>query len=236
MGEDLTAPAVSGVATAGGTVTRSLRGGARMCWSGRADGDMAGSGHGVAARRRSLVDLPWSVLRQVHGARVEIVRSPGGGYGRGADAAVTDVRGAALAVLTADCAPVALACDAGVIGVAHAGWRGLAAGVVEATAEAMRALGADAIEAVIGPCIGVECYAFGAEDLETVAAATGPEVRGRCRDGRPALDLAAGVRTALGRAGVGVEDVGVCTSCSAGLWSWRARADQCRQATVVWLP
>ena len=140
-------------------------------------------------------------------------------------------------MLTADCAPVALASDEGVVGVAHAGWRGLAAGVVDATVEAMRSLGATRIQAVLGPCIRTACYPFGAEDLDTVVTLTGPEVRGLDRHGRPALDLAAGVVAVLRRAGVDdVDDVGTCTACSDGHWSWRARRDHARQATVVWRP
>src|SRR5438876_12396346 len=85
----------------------------------------------VATRRRVVVDLRWTWLRQVHGDRVVTVSSPGAGAGSRADAAVTDQAGCALAVLTADCAPVALASPQGVLGVAHAGWRGLEAGVLE---------------------------------------------------------------------------------------------------------
>ncbi|MBO0731516.1 MAG: polyphenol oxidase family protein, partial [Acidimicrobiaceae bacterium] len=136
-----------------------------------------GARSGVAARpdaRVQLVNLPWTVLRQVHGARVVTVASPGEGSGEPADGAVTTCPGAALAVLTADCAPVALASPEGVVGVAHAGWRGLLAGVIEATVEAMRALGARRVDAVLGPCIRPACYAFGAEDLEIVAARLGP--------------------------------------------------------------
>ena len=89
----------------------------------------------------------------MHGARVVVVEGPGGAAGEAADAAVATSAGAALAVLTADCAPVALASPEGVLGVAHAGWRGLRAGVVEATVTTMRRLGATRIEAVLGPCV-----------------------------------------------------------------------------------
>lgn len=208
----------------------------------RPDGDM---GHGgtsvervspdVAARRRAVVDLPWTWLRQVHGADVVTVTAPGGGAGTPADAAVTAAAGCALAVLTADCAPVALASPEGVLGVAHAGWAGLVAGVLARTVDAMGGLGATSVSAVVGPCIGAECYEFGTDDLDAVAGACGPEARGRTADGRAALDLRAAVTTMLGRAGVDdVTHVAVCTACSAEHWSWRARREQHRQALVVW--
>ncbi|MDQ6728708.1 MAG: polyphenol oxidase family protein [Actinomycetota bacterium] len=218
---------------------------AHVACTGRAEGDM---GHGgryvvtadaeVAARRRAVVDLPWTWLRQVHGDRVVRVDAPGGGSGTRADAAVTTRPGCALAAFGADCAPVALASPEGVIGVAHAGWRGVMAGVIEATVAEMRALGASTVEAVLGPCIHPGCYDFAAADLDTVAARLGEQVRGTTAAGRPALDLPAAVRVALSNAGIDgadVHDVGICTACSADHFSWRAGRDQQRQATVVWL-
>jgi YfiH family protein len=217
---------------------------AQVAFTARAEGDMGHGGHpvadvrpDVAARRRAVVDLPWTWLRQVHGTDVVRVTGPGDGAGTRADAAVTAAAGTALAVLTADCAPVALASPEGVIGVAHAGWRGVLAGVVEATVEEMRALGAATVHAVVGPCIHAGCYAFGAAELDAVAARLGDSVRAVTTDGRPALDLPAAVRTALSNAGVRPEhrhEVDVCTACSAGHFSWRARKEQQRQAAVVW--
>ena len=215
---------------------------AHVAFTGRAEGDM---GHGggtvvevrpdVDARRRAVVRLPWTWLRQVHGAGVVRVEWPGHRAGTPADAAVTDQADCALAVLTADCAPVAFASPEGVIGVAHAGWRGAVAGVIEAAVYEMRALGATEIEAVVGPRIGPECYEFGAAELDEVAARLGDTVRATTAQGTPALDLPAAVRAALVRAGVEhVTEVGTCTACSPDHFSWRADKEQQRQAAVVW--
>ena len=215
---------------------------ASIVFTGRAEGDM---GHGggyvrhvrpdVEARRRRVVDLSWTWLRQVHGDEVVRVTAAGGSAGARADGAVTDRPGCALAVLTADCAPVVLVGDKGVLGVAHAGWRGLLAGVVQRTVKELRALGAGDVRAVIGPSIHAECCAFGGEDLERVAGRYGPAVVGRTTDGTPSLDLPAGVRVALAEQGVDhVDDVGVCTACSSAYYSWRARRELERQAAVVW--
>ena len=189
----------------------------------------------VAARRRAVVDLPWTWLRQVHGADVVHVRGPGDGAGTRADAAVTIEPGCALAVLTADCAPVALSSPEGVVGVAHAGWMGLLAGVLERTVEHMRALGASEVAAVVGPCIRPECYEFGTEHLDRVAARLGQGVRATSATGTPALDVAAAARSALAAAGVTeVDEVGRCTACDPGYFSWRAGGEMARQAVVVW--
>jgi polyphenol oxidase len=108
-------------------------------------------------------------VHQVHSA--DVVTIPADGplppVGR-ADAMVTDRPGVALAILTADCMPVLFADPvAGVIGAAHAGWRGALSGVLEATLDAMEGLGADRsdIAAVIGPCIGQRAYEVGPEVL-----------------------------------------------------------------------
>ncbi len=103
-------------------------------------------------------------LQQVHGPEVVSVTEPWGGERPRADAMVTDRPGLALAVLTADCAPVLFAdAQAGVVGAAHAGWKGARLGVLEATVEAMGRLGAerDRIEAAVGPAISQRAYEVG---------------------------------------------------------------------------
>ncbi len=180
---------------------------------------------------------PWTWLRQVHGGQVVTVGHPGEHAGAEADAAVTAVPGCALLVRTADCAPVVVRGDVAV-GVAHAGWRGLMAGVVEAAVEALRCIDPGPLRAAIGPCISAARYEFAADDLDAVAARYGPAVRGRTDWGTPALDLRAGVRAALAGAGVGPVDEPVpwCTAqWAAELFSHRARGDAGRQATFAWL-
>ena len=132
--------------------------------------------------------------------------------------------------------PVALVAP-GVVGAVHAGWRGLAAGIVEAAVAALRHRSSGPVRAVLGPCIHPECYEFSPGDLEPIAARLGPGVIGTTAGGRPALDVPRAVRLALAGAGVtDVADVGVCTACSADHFSHRARGETERQALVAWLP
>jgi len=219
-------------------ISTSLRSSSRrtdLYWTSRADGDLGpGAGSAAEGRRRSVYAGTWAWLRQVHGATVHVVTAPGSVQGEEGDALVTAVPGVALAVFTADCAPVALTSPEGVAGLVHAGWRGLDAGVIEAAATAMRELGATRLEAVLGPCIRPECYEFGAAELERLAARWGPAARGRTARGRPALDLPAMVGAALQQCGaVLVADAGACTACSDEWFSHRARGDLARQATVL---
>jgi YfiH family protein len=155
--------------------------------------------------------------KQVHGSDVVTVREPWAeGDGPVADALVSNVPGLALGVITADCAPVLFygANDAGgVAGAAHAGWRGAVAGVLEATIDAMRALGAAQIYAVIGPCIQQPSYEVGADLRDAVLA----ERRSAARfftAGRPDhwwFDLPAYCLARLEAAGVKAESLGLDT-------------------------
>ncbi|MEZ5779208.1 MAG: peptidoglycan editing factor PgeF [Paracoccaceae bacterium] len=108
-------------------------------------------------------------VHQVHSADVVTIDGPLATTRR-ADALVTATPGIALTVLTADCAPVLLAdAEAGVIGAAHAGWRGALSGILENTLVAMERSGAerDRIVAVIGPTISQRAYEVGPEFLDT---------------------------------------------------------------------
>ena len=241
------------MALVNGATTRTLDGSVHAAWSDASRGDLRPMGHGPAdasaltrfatdlaeANSTGIGDVAW--VTQVHGSDVVVVDDPGGTTGIACrnlgehDALVTASAGTALCVLTADCAPIALASPEGICGAVHAGWRGLVAGVVEAAVAAMRTLGATEVTAALGPCIHAPCYEFAPAGLEPVEVAYGPTVRGTTTDGRPALDLVAGVTAAVTGAGARMADgVGVCTACGVGQFSHRARADTGRQALLVW--
>ncbi len=158
-------------------------------------------------------------VTQVHGHDVAVVTVAwAAGAGPRADAMVTDRTGLALGIVTADCAPVLFADRAaGVVGAAHAGWRGAVSGVIEATVDAMIRLGAraDAIAAAVGPCIGQASYEVGPDlrdaVLEQSAADTVFFVPGH-RPDRWQFDLPGYCAARLRAAGVGaVANLGVDT-------------------------
>lgn len=126
------------------------------------------------ARVADAMDAPIEHLvgvHQVHSADVVTVNDPNTVRPK-ADAMVTNVPGVVLSILTADCQPVLFAdAEAGVVGAAHAGWRGALDGVLEATLDAMVALGATraSTTAVIGPSISQRAYEVGPEFVETFA-------------------------------------------------------------------
>jgi YfiH family protein len=147
---------------------------------------------------------------QVHSATA-VVASHTWGLGERprADAIVTATRGLAVAVLTADCAPVLFAdAEAGVVAAAHAGWRGALGGVIETTLATMKRLGArrERVRAAVGPCIGQVAYEVGPEFEQEFLAQDGANARffsRRAPDARPHFDLAAYTEHRLRQAGIG---------------------------------
>lgn len=212
-----------------------------LCTS-RADGDLAvrGAPELLAARRSAIIDRPWVWLEQVHGHSVLVVGpddDPAAVRGAQADAIVTSRADIAIAVHSADCATVALWSDEGVIGVAHAGWRGLEADILGATVRAMRAAGAVQLRAFAGPSICPSCYEFVGDDLDRMVTRFGPGVVAATATGSVALDVRAAVDISLAAADVALEGRDPrCTSCDVTeLWSHRARREQERQALVSWI-
>lgn len=208
------------------------------------DGDLAIDvpADDLDARRTALAPTPWTWLQQVHGADVVTVQEPGGRAGDTADAAVTSVAGAVVAVQVADCAPVLLWAPRGegaVVAAAHAGWRGVLAGVLGATVRAMVDQGADPgeVDWSVGPCICALHYDFDGPQREVLARRYGPEVAALTAGGGPAVDLRAAVRAALTAAGVRRGPLGgtsPCTAESPRHWSHRAQGSPQRQVGVIW--
>ncbi len=165
-------------------------------------------------------------MKQVHGRAVVVVAGDEPWWEvsrREADALVTRRSGVRIGVRTADCVPVLIEdAELGACAAAHAGWRGLVAGVVEATVAALVELGARpaAMRAALGPSIGPCCFEVGPE----VAAQFPGFVVVPPDGGKPRVDLHAAARAALTRAGVGAVDAAPvpCTKCDPrGYYSYR---------------
>jgi polyphenol oxidase len=156
---------------------------------------------------------------QIHSPQVVVATQPWPAERRPrADGIVTCARRLAIGVTTADCGPVLLVePQAGVIGAAHAGWRGALAGIIEATVAAMQRLGAarDQIRAALGPMIRQRHYEVGADLIERFAAedpAAKPFFAPAVRPGHAMFDLAGYIAARLRRAGIDrVEDLDACT-------------------------
>ncbi len=201
----------------------------------------------VAANRRALralARLPASprFLRQAHGtAIVELDGREAGPEVSEADAAVTCTRGVVLAVLTADCLPVLVADAAGtVVAAIHAGWRGLAAGIVERAVARVAALaGHDAaLHAYVGPAISRSRYEVGAEVRDALLAADAAATAAfeATRPGHWLCDLPLLAGRRLARAGVArITQSGICTHTDPRFYSHRRDGVTGRFASLIWL-
>ena len=196
-----------------------------------------------ANRRRLAAELGTDTDRvvwmdQVHGTTVAVVARPPARPLPATDGVVTATEGLVLAVLVADCVPVLLADPvAGVVGAAHAGRAGAAAGVAVRVLATMVELGATAgrIEVLLGPAVCGGCYEVPAHMAEQVEAVL-PGSACQTRHGSTGLDLRAGLTTQLLAHGVGsVVCDPRCTVEGADLFSYRRDGVTGRQAGLVWL-
>ncbi len=210
-------------------------------WQGFNLGDHVGDDPQAVARNRALLrrELPaeplW--LKQVHGTRC--VDAAQAAPGTEADASFTRERGVVCAVLVADCLPVLLCDDeATVVGAAHAGWRGLAAGVVEATVGAM-ALPGERLMAWLGPAIGPRAFEVGGEVRECFLAvdAAAAEAFVAAPGGKWLCDIALLARQRL--SSLGIRRIASADSCTVGdsmrSFSYRRDGVTGRMASLVWL-
>ncbi|MGA2320367.1 MAG: polyphenol oxidase family protein [Solirubrobacteraceae bacterium] len=223
-----------------GAMSFELPGGGHALFTSRASGNLStarGDGHERGLEEREhlceQLRLRWlCASRQVHGTVVQRVRVQSGAGGQAlaidADGHATCLQGVGMTIVAADCLPVALGCE-GAVAMLHAGWRGLAAGVLEQGVLALEELGCRGeIAAVVGPCAGLCCYEVGPD----VHAA----FSGAHRDGRR-IDLRAIAEEKLLAAGVAhVGHARVCTICDERFFSHRREGVRAgRQAGVAWL-
>jgi YfiH family protein len=191
----------------------------------------------VRERLREMLPGEPVWLRQVHGVRV--VEADDSQRDAEADAAFTRERGRVLAIMTADCLPV-LFCsrDASVIAAAHAGWRGLQAGVLENTVDSLDVDPATVV-AYLGPGIGPSSYEVG-EEVRDAFVSRDPEAAkafAASRAGHYMADLYALARQRLAKAGImSIFGGGFCTlKDSRRFFSYRRDATSGRMASLIWL-
>lgn len=212
--EALTAPALAGFPhgffTRRGGVSTGPFAALNCSLSSADDPDAVTANRARAMAAIGLAPASLHGVHQVHGIAVaQVTEGWAPGAGPRADALVTDRPGVALGIVTGDCAPVLFADPlAGVVGAAHAGWRGALAGVLEATLEAMVALGSRPGQSIaaVGPCIGAASYEVAADLRDAVLARDAADARhftDGVRPGRWWFDLAGYCGARLRAAGVG---------------------------------
>lgn len=197
----------------------------RVVFSEAADGDLrsdAGARHSLS--QLAGINSEWATVSQVHGS--EVLRVSGPGIAGDADALWTTEPRLPLAIFTADCLAVVLLAS-GAAGIAHAGWRGAAGGVVSELRTAMTVEGYEPSRAFIGPGIGPCCFEVGPEVLERF-----PRNLSRTTWDSASVDLVGSVRESL--ADLEVWSAGGCTKHDARWFSHRSDATPSRQAGITW--
>ena len=199
----------------------------------------------LAERRRSLIDRPWFCTHQVHSDRVvRVGKQPvtDRPVSPTADGLVTTEVGIVLAVHAGDCVPVGFVHASGAVATAHAGWKGLAAGVLESTVRSLRSTfsasaGQQPVQAVVGPHIRAPRYEFDVPGIRKMSRRLRAQVEATTLLGTPGLDLTAGVEAELSR--LGVEVAAASADCTATdpdrYWSHRARNENGRIALMAWI-
>lgn len=179
-------------------------------------------------------------LRQVHGVDVVHAQGPAPQQAPSADAAVTDSKGTVLAVLTADCLPVVFASgDGRHIGIAHAGWKGLAAGVLEHTVRALP-VPAEELRVWLGPAAGPRAYEVGSEVYDAFMHVDHAAQMAFCstRPGYWLIDMYALARSRLQQCGVLPQHITAVSRCTITeeryFYSFRRDGVTGRMATLVW--
>jgi hypothetical protein len=192
-----------------------------------ADGDARSDPVARTVMADSLgVPHEWAVIDQVHGTRIVLATAPGN-LGE-ADGIYTRVPMLPIAIATADCVPVVIVGSES-LGIVHAGWRGVAAGIVSRAVRTIEAGGDRIRGAVIGPHIGPCCYEVGPDVVDAIGG-----YGERATAGALSADLGAAIRDQL--ADVNVTDVGLCTMHDERFHSYRESATPQRQMAVAWIP
>jgi len=210
----------------------------------QSDGDVHPERVAAATLRQRQIELTgaaWVMADEVHGTDVVLaddLRPSGSPLAGTGDVVLAERSTDPLAVWAADCAPVALFGANGTSRVvAHAGWRGLADGVLDVAVDSLESTDTTVAAAVLGPCIHGCCNEFGSADLDRVASGVGGEradLASTTSWGTPGLDVRSAVVAGLSRRGIALDVVGACTGCDRRFRSHRRRAEPERHALIAW--
>ena len=213
----------------------------RAIASTRSQGDLhpLRTDHRVLAQRQlDIAGRRWAMLDQRHGrdaVEVDVTSTwPVAGVGDN----IVSRGGTPVGVWAADCAPLLMFGTSGSVVGVHAGWRGLAAGVIDGGVDELTAHGERVARVVLGPVIHPCCYEFSTQDLEQVARgvhASVDDVSHTTISGAPALDVPAAVCAALAVHGITPDELGDCTGCDTRRFSHRAGQDVGRHVLVGWV-
>ena len=189
----------------------------------------------LAENQRKLYKGEWNWLTQEHGTEIVWLEDDERSFGIRGDALATSSSQKVIAITVADCLPLLLIEQSGILILMHLGWRGIEGGLLEKTLQFIRTKSSEPITAVLGPCIDTCCYEFGQNELRILVEKYGEKIVGRTNKGSIAFDMRACVKEILKSSNVEIKyEEDSCTKCDSRYWSFRADGTDKRQVMIAW--
>lgn len=189
----------------------------------------------LAENQRKLYKGEWNWLTQEHGTEIVWLEDDERSLGIRGDALATISSQKVIAITVADCLPLLLIEQSGILSLMHLGWRGIEGGLLEKTLQFIRSKSSEPITAILGPCIDTCCYEFGQNELRILVEKYGEKIVGRTNKGSIAFDMRACVKEILKSSNVEIKyEEDSCTKCDSRYWSFRADGTGKRQVMIAW--
>ena len=189
----------------------------------------------LAENQRKLYKGEWNWLTQEHGTEIVWLEDDERSLGIRGDALATISSQKVIAITVADCLPLLLIEQSGILSLMHLGWRGIEGGLLEKTLQFIRSYSSEPITAFLGPCIDTCCYEFGQNELRILVEKYGEKIVGRTNKGSIAFDMRACVKEILKSFNVDIKyEEDSCTKCDSRYWSFRADGTDKRQVMIAW--
>ena len=177
----------------------------------------------------------WNWLSQEHGTEIIWLDENERAFGDKGDALGTSSSQKVIAITVADCLPLLLIEEGGILTLLHLGWRGIEQGLLEKAIQFIETKSNEPMSAVLGPCISSCCYEFGQNDMDTLVEKYGPKIRSETLAGALSLDMKECIREILRSSDVEVKhDDAFCTNCDPRHWSFRGESTDKRQVMIAW--
>lgn len=202
------------------------------------DGDFSANetrNRSLKENQSKLRNGEWNWLSQEHGAEIIWLDEHERTFGDAGDALGTSSSQKVLAITVADCLPLLLIEESGILSLLHLGWRGIDQGLLEKNIRLIKTKSQEPMGAVMGPCINACCYEFGQNDMNDLVEKYGPKIVSETLTGALSLDMKECVREILSTYDVEVKyDDPFCTNCDPRHWSFRSDGTGKRQVMIAW--
>ncbi len=180
-------------------------------------------------------DGEWNWLSQEHGTEIIWLDKNKRAYGIKGDALATSSSEKVIAITVADCLPLLLIEESGILSLLHLGWRGIEQGLLEKSIQLIKTKSNESMSAVMGPCINPCCYEFSQNAMDNLVEKYGSKIVSKTLAGALSLNIKECVRGILSSCDVEVKyDDPFCTNCDPRHWSFRSDGTGKRQVMIAW--